>query len=92
VTLEDERLAGLSVADVRWMIEEHARHFPGLREAGGMTLYLDEVQTVPGWEGLARRLMDTGGFELFVTVQSWPEIRLAREGGKPEAEQAALFE
>jgi predicted AAA+ superfamily ATPase len=70
VSLEDERLAGLSVADVSWLLEEHARQFPGLREAGGMTIYLDEVQTVPGWEGLVRRLMDTGGFELFVTGSS----------------------
>ena len=43
---------------------------PGLREAGGMTLYLDEVQTVPGWEGLVRRLMDTGGVEVFVSGSS----------------------
>jgi predicted AAA+ superfamily ATPase len=55
VSLEDERLAGLSVADLGWLLDEHARQFPGLREAGGMTLYLDEVQTVPGWEGLVRR-------------------------------------
>ena len=55
VSLEDERLAGLSVADLGWLLDEHARRFPGLREARGMTLYLDEVQTVPGWEGRPRR-------------------------------------
>jgi predicted AAA+ superfamily ATPase len=70
LSLEDERLAGLSVADLRWLIEEHMRQLPGLREAGGLTLYLDEVQTVPGWEGLVRRLMDTGGVELFVSGSS----------------------
>ncbi|MBI4701267.1 MAG: ATP-binding protein [Deltaproteobacteria bacterium] len=70
VSLEDDRLAGLSVADLRWLIEEHARQFPGLREAGGTTLYLDEVQTVPGWEGLVRRLIDAGGVELFVSGSS----------------------
>jgi len=70
VSLEDERLAGLSVADLGWLLDEHARQFPGLREAGGMTLYLDEVQTVPGWEGLVRRQMDRGGVELFVTGSS----------------------
>jgi hypothetical protein len=70
VSLEDERLVGLSVAELGWLIEEHARQFPGLREAGGMTLYLDEVQTVPGWEGLVRRLMDAGGVELFVSGSS----------------------
>ncbi|MBI2378953.1 MAG: AAA family ATPase [Deltaproteobacteria bacterium] len=50
VSLEDERLEGLTVADLGWMLEEHARRFPGLR-AGGMSVYLDEVQTVPGWRG-----------------------------------------
>jgi predicted AAA+ superfamily ATPase len=69
VSLEDERLAGLSVGDVNWLLEEHARQFPGLRERG-MTLYLDEVQIVPGWEGLVRRLVDAGNVELFVTGSS----------------------
>lgn len=43
LSLEDERLTGLTVADLGWLLEEHARQFPGLRDAGGMTLYLDEV-------------------------------------------------
>jgi predicted AAA+ superfamily ATPase len=70
ISLEDERLAGLSVAELGWLLDEHARRFPGLREAGGMTLYLDEIQTVPGWEGLVRRLMDAGGIEIFVSGSS----------------------
>ncbi|MYD84921.1 MAG: AAA family ATPase, partial [Acidobacteria bacterium] len=68
--LEDERLAGLTVADIGWLIEEHTRRFPGLHTGDGVTLYLDEVQLVPGWEGLVRRLMDTGGIEVFVTGSS----------------------
>ena len=70
LSLEDERLAGMTVADLGWMVEEHARQFPGLRDASGMTLYLDEVQTVAGWEGLARRLIDAGGTEVFVSGSS----------------------
>lgn len=70
LALEDERLTGLSVADLGWLLEEHARQFPGLRVAVGMTLYLDEAQLVPGWEGLVRRLIDTGGVELFVSGSS----------------------
>ena len=68
--LEDERLAGLTVVDLGWLIEEHARRFPRLHAGDGVTLYLDEVQYVPGWEGLVRRLMDTGGMEVFVTGSS----------------------
>lgn len=70
LSLEDERLAGLTVADLGWLLDEHRRQFPLLRKAGGMTLYLDEVQTVPGWEGLVRRLMDQGSVELFVSGSS----------------------
>lgn len=70
LSLEDERLAGLSVADLGWLLDEHTRQFPGVREAGGLTLFLDEVQTVPGWEGLVRRLMDQGAVELFVSGSS----------------------
>ncbi len=70
VSLEDERLAGMAVADLGWLLDEHARQFPALREAGGLTLYLDEVQTVPGWEGLVRRQMDRGGVEIFVSGSS----------------------
>ena len=68
--LEDERLAGLTVAELGWLVEEHARRFPRLHAEGGVTLYLDEAQYVPGWEGLVRRLMDAGGVEVFVTGSS----------------------
>ena len=68
MSLEDERLAGLSVADVNWLLEEHARQVPGLRERG--MILLDEVHIVPGWEGLVRRLVDAGNVELFVTGSS----------------------
>ena len=68
--LEDERLAGITVADLGWLIEEHARRFPELRAAGGVTLYLDEVQNVPDWERLVRRLIDTAAVEVFVTGSS----------------------
>lgn len=70
ISLEDERLAGMTVGEMAWLIDEHARQFPGLREAGVMTLCLDEVQTVHGWEGLARRLVDAGGMELLVSGSS----------------------
>ena len=68
--LEDERLAGLTVADLGWLLDEHVRRFPRLHRQAGVTVYLDEVQYVPGWEGLVRRLMDTGGVEFFVTGSS----------------------
>ena len=68
--LEDERLAGITVADLGWMLEEHARRFPQSYAQEEVTLYLDEVQYVPGWEGLVRRLIDAGGMQVFVTGSS----------------------
>ena len=68
--LEDERLTGITVADLGWLLEEHARRFPHWYGREGVTLYLDEIQYVPGWEGLVRRLIDTGGVQVFVTGSS----------------------
>ncbi len=70
LSLEDERLVGLSAIDLGWLLEEHARQFPGLRETGGMTVYLDEVQLVEGWERLVRRMIDAGEIEVFVSGSS----------------------
>ena len=70
LALEDERLVGLTVAELNWLLDEHASQFPGLRDAGQMTVYFDEIQLVPGWEGLVRRLIDMGGIEVFVTGSS----------------------
>lgn len=75
VSLEDERLAGMTIGDLRWLVEEHTRQFPELsrgamRTRATPTLYLDEVQLVPGWEGLVRRLIDGGGMDVFVSGSS----------------------
>jgi predicted AAA+ superfamily ATPase len=75
VSLEDERLTGMDVADLAWLVDEHARQFPALRSRSAkkgppVTLYLDEVQLVPGWEGLVRRLMDGGDVQVFVSGSS----------------------
>ena len=70
LSLEDERLTGMTGADLGWMLEEHERVAPGLRESGLLCLYLDEIQTIPGWELLVRRLIDSGGIEVFVSGSS----------------------
>ena len=68
--LEDDRLAGMQVADLDWLYEEWQRRHPGLREHGPVTLALDEIQVVPGWERFARRLMDTERIELLLSGSS----------------------
>lgn len=68
--LEDDRLSGITAADLDWMVEEYFRRYPQFRGGGQLTLCLDEIQTVPGWERFARRLMDTEEIELFLSGSS----------------------
>lgn len=70
LSLEDERLFGMTVADLSWLVEEHGRQYPALLEPGARTIYLDEVHLVPGWETYVRRLVDEGMREIFVSGSS----------------------
>lgn len=68
--LEDDRLAGMDAGDLDWVLEEYYRRYPAIRGTGPLTLCLDEVQVVPGWERFARRVMDTERVELWLTGSS----------------------
>jgi predicted AAA+ superfamily ATPase len=68
--LEDDRLGGLEVAHLDWLLEEYFRRFPAFRRAERVTLCLDEIQTVPGWERFARRVVDTELVDLFLSGSS----------------------
>jgi len=70
VSLEDERLVGMTAEDLGWLLEEHRRVVGAVREAGRRTVYLDEVQVVPGWETVVRRLLDAYDTEVFVSGSS----------------------
>ena len=68
--LEDERLIGMTALDLGWVIEEHARQFPTIRAEGLLSLYLDEIQIVDGWESLVHRLVDAKNVEVIVSGSS----------------------
>jgi uncharacterized protein len=70
VSLEDERLVGMTAEDLGWLIEEHRRVVPAVREAARRTVYLDEVQVVTGWELVVRRLLDAHDTDVFVSGSS----------------------
>ncbi len=70
ISLEDERLVGMTAEDLGWMLEEHRRMVPAVRELGQRTIYLDEVHLVPGWEGVVRRILDAHDTEVFVSGSS----------------------
>ncbi len=70
INFEDERLAGLRADQLGFLVEEHGRRFPALRESGPVIWSLDEIQVVPGWERFVRRLLDTAGNEVVVIGSS----------------------
>lgn len=66
---EDERLAGMQAGQLGLIPEMHLRLFPEPSDEP-TTLFLDEIQTVPGWETFVRRLLDEGRYELFLSGSS----------------------
>jgi len=46
------------------MIAEHERSFPSLGQDRFLTVYLDEIQLVDGWESLVHRLAETREMEV----------------------------
>ncbi|MCC6528595.1 MAG: ATP-binding protein [Polyangiaceae bacterium] len=66
---EDERLADLEARDLGIVIDTWRRLFPEPSEEP-LTLFLDEMQRIPGWELFVRRLLDTPGHELFLSGSS----------------------
>lgn len=67
---EDERLAGMTVADLGVIVEEYFQLHPEWRDARRPVFFLDEIQTVPGWEVFARRLLETERIDLFLSGSS----------------------
>ena len=54
INFEDERLAGMSLADLNMLLEIHLEMY-GKKPI----LFLDEIQNIVGWEKFARRMADT---------------------------------
>jgi predicted AAA+ superfamily ATPase len=69
-SFEDERLADMTAGDLGLVIEEFYRLAPEWRDQRRATFFLDEIQTVPGWEVFARRLLDSENVDLFISGSS----------------------
>jgi uncharacterized protein len=70
LNLEDERLIGMTAVDLGGVIEELFRQIPGIRDRMRATLFFDEVQLIPGWETVARRIIDQEQIDLFLSGSS----------------------
>jgi hypothetical protein len=69
-SFEDERLAGMTGADLHLLVEEYYALHPEWRDRQRAVFFLDEIQNVPGWETFARRLLDSEQVELFLSGSS----------------------
>lgn len=69
---EDERLIGMTAADLHLIPETHSRLFPDSLDSQNapLTLYLDEIQLISGWEVFVRRMLDTPGYKIFLSGSS----------------------
>lgn len=67
---EDDRLDGMMASDLGEIVEEYYRVHPEFRRRERVTWALDEIQVVPGWERLVRRIMDSEEVEVLLTGSS----------------------
>jgi predicted AAA+ superfamily ATPase len=70
LNFEDDRLAGMDASDLSFLLESYFQIHPQFRDSSGITLFLDEIQLVSGWETFARRVLDTEKVRLFLSGSS----------------------
>lgn len=70
LSFDDDRLAGIGVEQLGFLLEEYYRQFPALRGQQTAHWLLDEIQLVPNWERFVRRVLDTEKLELVVSGSS----------------------
>lgn len=77
LSFDDDRLAGLELEQLGFLLEEYYRRYPALRGRETTSWFLDEIQFVPGWERFVRRVLDSEKVE--VTVSGSSAKMLSRE-------------
>jgi hypothetical protein len=70
LSLDDERLGGIEVDQLGFLVEEYYRRYPASRGRDSVLWLLDEVQLVPGWERFVRRVIDSEKAEIVVSGSS----------------------
>jgi predicted AAA+ superfamily ATPase len=70
LSFDDDRLAGVGVEQLGFLLEEFYRRYPALRGRESVLWLLDEIQLVPGWERFVRRVMDSELVEFVVSGSS----------------------
>ena len=68
--LEEERFAQLDAIALGELIDEYPSRYLDSSASSPEAWFLDEIQVVPGWERLLRRLLDTRHSDLFISGSS----------------------
>ena len=66
---EDERLQGFPAEDLQIILDTQSRLFPRQGNCKRV-LFMDEIQLVPGWEMFIRRILDEGGYDIYLSGSS----------------------
>lgn len=67
---EDERLSGISIADLGKLKEVFLELNPHLIDKSGIVFLMDEIQNVSGWEKFARRMVEKEKLKLYCAGSS----------------------
>ncbi len=70
LSFDDDRLGGLALEQLGFLLEEFYRRHPALRGVETVYWFLDEVQLVTGWERFVRRALDSEKVEIVVSGSS----------------------
>ena len=70
LSLEDERFIGMESAQLGALIDDYTDQQLAAGAGEPLWWFLDEIQVVPGWERLVRRLLDWRGTQVFVSGSS----------------------
>lgn len=70
VNFEDERLHEIQISDLQSLLDAYFELNPQHEKTDRIYIYLDEIQTVFGWEKFVRRLLDSQQFNVYITGSS----------------------
>ena len=70
LSFDDDRLGGIEVDQLGFLLEEYYRRYPTSRGRDSVLWLLDEIQLVPGWERFVRRVLDSEKVEVVVSGSS----------------------
>ncbi len=70
LSFDDDRLAGIGLEQLGFLLEEYYRRYPSYRGREPVHWLLDEIQLVPGWDRFVRRVLDSERVEITVSGSS----------------------